>query len=465
MKQVKLKPCNPFFLTEQEDAEILLGKEDYLERIHALLERAKQAGLSHVVLYGDREHFATMDYFSGVDCRFEEALLIFDREGRAHILVGNEGISQTYSIPYEVEMHLYQNFSLPGQTRDEQEDLSTIMKKTGIDANSRVGMVGYKFFEKKYIPTDPAHTYDIPAYIMDAVFSICPEENVQNFTEEVIGFPNGIRLQLRTAKEIARIEGAGNRSAAVVQRMLKKLAPGITERQLAFGVAGLEAVNVHPMVNFGAEKVRIGVSSPGDRALVLGEVCGICYGARYSLTSRVGIAATGPQDVQPSLQPHLDFYRAGWHAVAEVLGTLCAGAKCADIYEAAMRHIGAPEYNVTLNITHYSGADEWLNSPVWKNSPHTIHDGAHIQLDIIASNPSPVRSCICEDAVVVAGPRLRQKLQEEYPQVWERIAQRQEMIRQELGIELHDDVLPMSNLTSVYFPYMLNRDSIFTLEG
>ena len=58
------------------------------------LDRARAAmaarGLTHLVVYGDREHFANLAYLTGFDPRFEEAVLILSRERPPFILVGNE---------------------------------------------------------------------------------------------------------------------------------------------------------------------------------------------------------------------------------------------------------------------------------------------------------------------------------------------------------------------------------------
>src|SRR5208282_2355606 len=60
-------------------------------RLKALHAGMASLGLSHAVVYADREHFANMAYLTNYDPRFEEAILIVAREGRPLLLVGNEG--------------------------------------------------------------------------------------------------------------------------------------------------------------------------------------------------------------------------------------------------------------------------------------------------------------------------------------------------------------------------------------
>jgi len=125
--------------------------------------------------------------------------------------------------------------------------------------------------------------------------------------------------------------------------------------------------------------------------------------------------------------------------------------------------IGAPEYNVNLNVGHFTGMDEWTNALSYEGSKHTMPDGAYMQVDIIASSASPVRSAICEDCVIIAGEKLRKEVEEQYPETWKRIQERREAMKY-LGIDLHEDVLPMSNMNAAMFPFMLNTNLVFALE-
>jgi len=464
MARVREIQSMEFFTREIVSDEIVFTADDYERRLTVLRARMGERGYSHALIFGDREHFSNIEYFTGTDCRFEEMLLVVPQQGSPHILVGNEGVSQTFAIRYPITLHLYQTFSLQSQPRDKVKPLREVLSDCGLDADSFVGLAGYKYFEPRDCVGDPDTTYDLPAYIVEAVHSLCAPGRVRNMTRDLTGFPDGIRTRLVTAKEIAWAEAAGNCSASVVLRMLKRLKPGISEIETGNGVADLRPVSVHPMINFGPEKVRIGVGSPTSRILRQGEVAGVCYGVRGSLTSRVGIAAQSESRVAPELIPYLPYYRQYWLTIAEILSEYRVGLPCARIHEIAANRLGDPKYHVVLNATHYTGTEEWLNAPVYKDSPYVIGDGSHIQIDLIVSNPDPVFCCICEDAVVIASADMREELAQVYPQVYARIQERQSMIREVLGIPIHDDLLPMSNLVGVYFPYMLDLQTIFALR-
>ncbi len=463
MKKVNLVKSIPLFMQEVDPEPVILEQEDYLLRLRLLVERMKKRGCSHVVIYGDREHFSHIEYFTSYDCRFEEALLVVSCTGDATIFVGNEGWAYSEQIPYPIHRILYQNFSLQGQPKDRLSPLSHLLTQVGIGQESRIGLVGVKYFEND-LEGEADYTFDLPAYILHAIYQVCPAPQVINFGKELTGYPDGIRTRLHSAKEIAWAEDAGNRVAGVVQRMFKALKPGMSESEVSIsGHASLEPQNVAPMVNFGARSVALGLKSPSRvQRLELGDVCGLCYSARGNLTSKISVAAWDLNSWSESLRPYFEnFYQKHFAAMADWYETAHIGATCGEVYNAVYRNINHEEHGITLNPGHSTGTEEWLNSAFFKGSQHVIQSGEFIQVDIIASGSNPVRTSICEDAVVFADEPLREELKKQYPHVYERIVKRQEAMREVLGIQVSDDLLPMSNLNGVYYPFMLNLDVVF----
>src|SRR5690606_34958228 len=114
----------------------------YRQRIAALYDRAAEAGYDVFVVYGDREHFANLTYLTGYDPRFEEALLILNiREQNRQkpiLLVGNEGIGYVNISPIrsELEVTLFQSFSLLGQDRSRSPKLRSILQSAGVSAGT-----------------------------------------------------------------------------------------------------------------------------------------------------------------------------------------------------------------------------------------------------------------------------------------------------------------------------------------
>src|SRR5271169_3752217 len=71
-------------------------------RLQALRAGMASEGLTHLIVYADREHFANLAYLTNFDPRFEEAILILGRDGSPLIVVGNEcegylGVSPLYA--------------------------------------------------------------------------------------------------------------------------------------------------------------------------------------------------------------------------------------------------------------------------------------------------------------------------------------------------------------------------------
>lgn len=463
MKHAVLKNAHPLFSQRVDVAEIPVEKEEFLSRLAMLRQHMAQDGVDVALVYGDREHFGNIAYLSGYDCRFEESILVVPQSGVPTILVGNEGMAYAMKIPYEIRRVFYRNFSLQGQPRRTEEKLTQLLAEAGVAG--KAGLCGFKYFDAAYCEGDPDNTYDVPAYVLDAVKQVAAQ--TVNYTKVFTGLEGGMRLRVHTAKEIARAESAACRSANVVLNMMDALRPGINAYEVSRrSLCGFAPVTMYPLVNFGADDVSYGIASPcEDHTLKLGDPCGLCYGIRGSLTSRVAVAAYDEASMG-IYQPYLySFYGKFFEAMCNWYGKLQVGVDGNTLHWAAHDIIGDPSYHVTLNAGHYTAdGEEWTNALSFDGSAYTLPDGAYLQVDIIASNPDPVRTAICEDTVIVAGSELRKALQEEYPQVYDRIMKRRQVMQELLGITLHEDVLPLSNLNGAMFPFLLNPTAVFALE-
>ena len=68
----------------------LAAPEELSDRLQAARLTMDRQKLTHLAVYGDREHFANITYLTGFDPRYEEALLIVSQSGPPLMLVGNE---------------------------------------------------------------------------------------------------------------------------------------------------------------------------------------------------------------------------------------------------------------------------------------------------------------------------------------------------------------------------------------
>jgi len=164
--------------------------EEFQSRIDRLRARMEEKSLSHLVVYGDREHFANLAYLTNFDPRFEEALLVIGPESSPLLIVGNECEAYLPISPLfrhgGLRTELYQPFSLLDQPRDRSRSLEDIFRGEKIVAGVRVGCVGWKYY-------DNPHQMDVPSYIVDVLRGIVGFENLTDATRLLVHPGQGLR--------------------------------------------------------------------------------------------------------------------------------------------------------------------------------------------------------------------------------------------------------------------------------
>ena len=152
----------PSFGIEPKLPEIPLA--EYRARLEALVAALPAEGLDVLAVYADREHSANLAFLTGFDPRFEEALLLLDAKGKRLLLVGNECMGYLPDAGLGLEVLRFQEFSLMGQSRAETPPLRRVLADFGITRGSRIGTVGWKYFESEVVG-DPARAIEIPGYL------------------------------------------------------------------------------------------------------------------------------------------------------------------------------------------------------------------------------------------------------------------------------------------------------------
>ena len=69
-----------------------------------------------------------------------------------------------------------------------------------------------------------------------------------------------------------------------------------------------------------------------------------------------------------------------------------------------------------------------------------------------------------ESTVVLADAELQRQIQQEYPQMWQRMQARRTYLKETLNIQLSEDVLPMCSTVAYLRPFLLNKDSVLVAE-
>jgi len=121
-------------------------------------------------------------------------------------------------------------------------------------------------------------------------------------------------------------------------------------------------------------------------------------------------------------------------------------------------------FGIYLNPGHLIHLDEWLSSPFYEGSNVPVRSGMAIQTDVIPQSRQYF-STRMEDGIVVADGKLRAELQGLAPECYERCQKRRRFMSSELGFELPEEVLPLSNTCGIVPPYFLRPNTILSLEA
>ncbi|NNJ47594.1 MAG: hypothetical protein HKP18_07170, partial [Acidimicrobiia bacterium] len=135
------------------------------------------------------------------------------------------------------------------------------------------------------------------------------------------------------------------------------------------------------------------------------------------------------------------------------------------LHEIVDRHLGDPFFGIFLNPGHQIGLDEWVNSPIAPDSTVELKSGMAFQVDVIPATGTNYFTTNIEDGIALADAALRAEFAERYPEAWERIAARRAFMKDSLGIDLHPDVLPFSNIPAYLPPFLLRPDHVMTMAG
>jgi hypothetical protein len=431
--------------------------DTYRSRVESLRERAAEQGFGRIVVYADREHSANLSFLSGFDPRFEEAILLIGPDDPPAILVGNESIGMAAAAPLPMRRHLFQDLSLPSQPRDRSRPLADILADEGVEAGARVGVIGWKTYGS------PARL-DVPAYVADELRRLVgPAGTVENATGLLIDAADGLRV-INDADQLAVLEHAACRTSDGVRRLIFGLRPGMRERE---AVRLLEwdgtPLSCHLMLTSG-ERATLGLLSPGDRIIERGDRFTVAFGIWGALNCRAGFVVEGASELPTGIRDYLErLVGPYFDAVVEWYEALRIGQPGGVLQAIVDRHLGDPFFGIFLNPGHQIHLDEWVNSPVGPGSTVELRSGMALQVDIIPATGTPYFTTNIEDGIALADESLRAVLAANHPEAWARIQARRRFMAEALGIDLHPDVLPFSNIPAFLPPFLLAPGQAMTV--
>ena len=435
-----------------------LPAELYHARLQRTRERAAQRGLDVLIVYADREHSANLSYLTGFDPRFEEAVLVVAPDGEPAILVGNECYDMAGSAPLPMRRHLFQDLSLTDQPRDRSRPLEEILRSEGVTSGARVGVAGWKSYARR-------DWLEAPAFLVDRLRElVAAQGTVENASDLFIDPGHGLRTSNEVEQLIA-FEYASCHTSEGVKRLLRGLRPGLTEQEgvQLLGWNGMP-LSCHLMLTAGP-RASLGLLSPSDRAIERGDPFTTAFGVWGALTCRAGFVVADASELPTEIGDYVEHLVAPYfEAVAEWYMALRVGQTGGTLQEIVDRRLGDPFFGIFLNPGHLLHLDEWVASPVGPGSTVELRSGMAMQADVIPATGGGYFTTNIEDGIAIADDALRSELAEREPDMWRRIQERRTFMREALGIELHEDVLPLSNIPAWLPPFLLDTERAMTLR-
>lgn len=427
----------------------------YSARLANLCTSIQTAGLDAVLIYADREHGGNFGYIAGFEPRFEEACLVVHADSRAWVLLGNECLKMhAYSRIAVTPVHV-PYFSLPNQPMDGEQTMADCLRAAAIAPGMKIGLMGWKVFTGRL--ADGARMFDVPHFIVEAAAEVTGSiENITNAARLMMAPDCGLRA-IHGAEEIAQYEFAASMAAHRVWQVLEEVDIGKTEHELADHLAACgQPLSCYSMCATG-DRFTNAVVFPRSKAVARGDKFTVSMGLRGGLTCRAGYAAASADELPENVRDYVDALAKPYFAASATwYSTLAPGVTGGEVYAAVDSVLPKAEYGWQLNPGHLTAMEEWLSSPIEKDSAIPLRSGMILQMDIIPRK-APYGGVSAEDGVALADADLRYELETRFPETWARMQRRRRYMIDVLGIPLDESVLPMSDTVGYLRPLLLAR--------
>lgn len=455
---IRLQPVSPP-KTDALLTPVNLTNETLLHRKQNLMTAMREQHVDSVIIYADREHGDNFEYFTGFVPRFEEALLIVHQSGKAYLLLGNENMKMAAYSRIDVEAIHVPFFSLPNQPMKDDTRLEDYFQAADISTGKKVGVIGWKLFTSTSYQNQ--YLFDLPYYLIDTLKHL--EIELFNFSEVLISPEKGIRT-VNNANEIANFEYGAALAGRSLLDALDHIDLGKTEIEIADLLASGGQPQTVTTICATGDRFTDAVVYPRSKAIQLGDKMSLTIGFKGGLSSRSAYAVSAASELPIKEQDYVaKVVTPYFRALATWLQTIQIGISGDFLYQNIQTVLPQEDFHWELNPGHFTATEEWLASPFYPDSTCTVKSGQIFQIDIIPS-VAGFAGVSAEEGIAIADKDLRTEIQTDYPLVWERIMQRRNYLKKELGIELSEEILPMSDTLAYYRPYLLDKTAAMVFK-
>lgn len=452
MKKIALKEIHPPAPTANVK-QVAIREHTIAKRKNNTLAKMQEKGYDSLVIYADKEHYQNFYYFTGFMPRFEEGLFVLHQDGTSYLILGNENMKMESFSRSASQAILYSGFSLPNQPDYAGISLEEALGQAGIKGAQTVGLAGWKLFK------DTEQFYDVPHFIVEALRSVVGDvEKIRNATELLVNPHDGVRT-VNNANEVAYFEYGATLASNGLLRAYQEIEREISETKLAELLESQGQPSSVVTIAAGKDRFKDAYQFPRQQPIQEGDPVSLTVGYTGGLSSRKGIMSQYEDLAEEDRKFYLDNvltpYFTAFHTWLKNIKIGMAGEEMYQLIESQLHHMGA---SLELNPGHLTAEEEWMSTPVYKDSQDKIRSGMIFQVDILMINPHG--SVSAEDGVLIADRALQEQLQIDYPHVWARMQERRRYLAEEVGLSLPDIVLPMSNALAYFKPYLLSRHAV-----
>jgi hypothetical protein len=212
----------------------------------------------------------------------------------------------------------------------------------------------------------------------------------------------------------------------------------------------------HQMMSTGKRAVY-GLPSPSMKRIEIGDNFTMAMGLWGSLNARAGFVVHNENELPKDIRDYAEKLVIPYFtAIAEWYEHIGIGVKGGELFDIIHKRLNDKFYGIGLNPGHYIHLDEWVHSPVFKNSEIELKSGMALQVDVIPSTGTPYFTTNIEDGIAICDEPMRNEFEKKYPEAWTRIIKRRKFVTETLGIDLKPEILLFSNIPAYLTPYLLS---------